>query len=416
MFDSVDIIDRLSVSYRWREIQIETDWPTRTRRGDLLVNLRIWLYTEDPPKLGLSTSRINLYSSSAKGSLIGQIRKLTNHEAATCEELIHHLAEHSVALHKQDGTTTRPIPAQRTGDTHLIYPLWPATGGTLVGAGTNSFKSLVALATAIQASLATEILDGNTRPPAEPQPILYCDWESDEASFAERLYAIARGHGLELAPSVAYKRLTQPFTDVAPAIRDEVKLHGYKGIVIDSLSAAVGGSLIDDELANLFWNAVAAVETPSLILAHKSQEAIRRNHQRVFGSVMHENRSRMLWDAYREPDSTLVRWEVVSDNNTGRKGQQLAWRVNIANTGEEHERRLDSITITAVNPHDVRQAPNEGNTLADRITYTLTENGPLTSGEIATVLGTSDASVRAQLSRHKTLFTKHGDNHRWALQ
>jgi hypothetical protein len=410
MFDSIDTIDRLSVVYRYREIQLETDWPTRGRRGDLTVNLRITLLTEDPPRLALSTSRINLYSSSAKTSIAALLRKTTQIEPATADDLIHHLAEHTVQLYRQDGQTTRPIPQQRTGDTHLIWPIWPNTGGTLVGAGTNSFKSLLALAIAVQASLGVEVLEGNTRPPTEPKPILYCDWESDEASFAERLYAICRGHGLELQPAVAYKRLTQPFPDVAAQIRDEIRLHGYHGSVLDSLSAAVGGSLVDDELANQFWNSVAAIEVPTLILAHKSQEAIRRNHQRVFGSVMHENRSRMLWDAYRETDSNLVRWEVVSDNNTGRKGQKLAWRVNIANEGEDHERRLDSITIAAVNPNDVREAPDGDAPLKTRITRTITENGPLTHQEIALLIAAKPDSIKAILNRNKSDFYKTGDS------
>jgi len=52
--------------------------------------------------------------------------------------------------------------------------------------------------------------------------------------------------------------------------------------------------------------------------------------------------------------------------------------------------------------------------LADRIAYTITEHGPLTAGEIATQLGTIENSIRAQLSRHKTLFTKLPDT-RWEL-
>jgi len=413
-FDAVETIPRLSATFTKAALRIDTDWPTRTRRGDININLRAWQHTENPPRLILSTTRLNLHSGTAKNGLAITLTR-TGIDKPTAEDIVHRLTEHLLELYRNDGNTVTPTPRARTTSTHLIYPIWPATGGTLVAAGTNSFKSLIALAVALQAATGIEVLTGNTRAPINPIRILYLDWESDEASFAERLYGLSRGHGLDLTPSVAYRQLTQPLTDVVDTIRDEIKRHQYAGVIIDSLSAAVGGSLVDDELANLFWNAQAALETPALVLAHKSQEAIRRGHQRVFGSVMHENRSRMLWDAYREPDSALVRWEVVSDNNTGRKGQKLAWRIDVNNVGEDHARHLDSITITGVNPNDVRQAPNEGDTLVDRITYTLTEHGPLMAGEIGTVIGSSAGTVRSIISRHSHLFDKKPDS-RYSLK
>ena len=415
MFDTIETIPRLSTTFKKGALQIETDWPTRNRRGDININLRAWQLTEDPPRLIISTTRLNLYSGTAKNGIAVQLTQ-TGIEKPTATDITTHLTEHLLTLYRQDGQTVKPQPKQRTTNSHLIYPIWPATGGTLIGAGTNSFKSLLALAIALQATTGTEILTGNTRAPQQPAQILYCDWESDQDSFAERLYALCKGHGLEQTPTVAYRQLVQPLTDVADTLRDETKRHQYAGVIIDSLSAAVGGSLVDDELANQFWNALSSLETPALVLAHKSQEAIRRNHQRVFGSVMHENRSRMLWDAYREPESHLVRWEVVSDNNTGRQGHKVAWRVNVANTGEDHDRHLDSITITAVNPNDVRQAPTEGNTIADRIHYALLESGALTYGEIATVIDHQPASVKAILNRNRdTKFTKKDDG-RWEIK
>ena len=75
---------------------------------------------------------------------------------------------------------------------------------------------------------------------------------------------------------------------------------------------------------------------------------------------------------------------------------------------------MDQVTFTAVNPNDVRQAPNEGETLSDRIARAILENGPLMHGELAIAVGTSEASIRHNLSRHKHMFMK--DNTcRWTL-
>jgi hypothetical protein len=184
------------------------------------------------------------------------------------------------------------------------------------------------------------------------------------------------------------------------------------GLILDSISAAMGASLNEDEPANLFWDAVERINTPTLVTAHKNKQDATRGKKGIFGSIMHTNRPRMVWDGYREENSKLVRWECINDNNTGHQGNTLAWRVDITNTGENEHRRLDTVTFTAVNPDDVRQAPDEGKTLTDRIAYCLGENGPLTAGEIALVLGHQKASINTTLNRGP--FTKREDA-RWEL-
>jgi len=414
-FDRVEPVDRVEVTYRVGPWELQCAWPQKFRAGDISTIIRITWLGVDPPRLVLSSTRLNILSGSAKSGVATAMRRIVK-DAEGCDEIINFMAEDLLEWYRQSSTTRKPTPEPRTGPRWLIYPIWPADEGTIVAAATNSFKSMISVAVAAQATLGHEILRGNTRAP-KPAPVLYCDWESTEEAFAERLYAILGGAGLPLEPCVAYRgKITIPLADAAEGIADEIGRHGYKGVIIDSLSAAVGGSLVDDELANQFWNAAAILRVPVLVMAHKSDEAIRRGHKRAFGSVMHENRPRMLWNAQREPDSTTVLWEVVSDNNTGRAGYKVAWEVGIDTEGEDDERRLESVTFQAVNPNDVRLAAKEGDTLADRIGYAIIENGPSTSKELAELVGTSDASVRAQLSRHSEVFTRHPDGTRWDLR
>ncbi len=410
--DGVDFVEGVEATFRQGPWEIWCEWPKRSRRSGLSSIIRVRYLGTDPPTLALSSTNVGLYSTSGKNAIAAAMRKTS--DVADADRIVHELVERLLEYYRQAGQTTKPVPRLQEGDTDLLFPLWPATEGTIVGAATNSFKSWIALAAAVQCSLGVEILQGNTRTPTTPVPILYLDWETNEQTFAERLHAILKAYGLPLEPCVAYRHMTTPLADAAEVVHDEIKREGYGGVNIDSLSAAVGGSLNEDEPANTFWNAVSYLEVPALVTAHKSDEAIRKNRAKVFGSVMHQNRPRMIWDARRETDSNIVAWTVVDDNNTGRKGQQLAWRIQIKTQGEDHKRRLDTVTFTAANPSDVRQAPNEGNTMADRIAYVIAENGPLTSGELAIVLGSSDGSIRAQLSRHKDLFRKRPDA-RWEL-
>lgn len=173
---------------------------------------------------------------------------------------------------------------------------------------------------------------------------------------------------------------------------------------------------MDDELANQFWNAVSVLGVPAFVTAHKSEEAIRRGHKRAFGSVMHQNRPRMIWDVRRDPNSGNVVWEVVNDNNTGRKGHKLAWRIDVNTEGNDDEERLESITFEAINPRDVRLAAKEGDTLQDRMVYAIVESGPMLTKELADELHTSVGAVRTQLNRHLTVFAKHADGLRWNLR
>jgi len=407
----VTAVADVDVTYKWASWLIEASWPQRSRRTDISTVLKVTSTLSDPPKLVLSSTRINLMSASAKNSVAVAMRRVDDDRV---NELVHDVCENLLEWFQQAGHTTQPEPKQRQGERWLIYPLWPITQGTLVAAATNSFKSIVAVAAAVQATRGVEVLRGNTRV-SDETPILYVDWEADQHDFGERLYAVLQGAGLPLEPCVAYRHLYVPLADAAETLAEEIARNHYGGVVIDSLSAAVGGSLVDDDLAGLFWNAVSRLGVPALVTAHKSEEAIRRGHKRPFGSVMHQNRPRMIWDVRREPDSSNVVWEVVNDNNTGRIGHKLAWRITVNTEGQDDIERLESFTFEAINPRDVRYAAKEGDTLADRIAYALVESGPLMPKELAKAVGTSDGAVRTQLNRHDT-FEKHSDGLRWTLK
>lgn len=408
----VHAVDEVDVTYRWAAWEIVCTWPQRFRRSDVVSIVSVRYGAAEDTRLVLSPTRINLLSASAKTSLAATLRRVDEDRVA---ELVNHVCANLLDYFAQSGETTTPTPRIRDGDRWLLYPLWPATGGTLVAAGTNSFKSLIGVAAAVQATCGVEVLAGNTRATTQT-PVLFCDWEGTESDFAERLYAVLRGAGMPEEPCVAYRHLRIPLVDAADTLADEIARRQYGGVVIDSLSAAAGGSLVDDELANQFWGAVSYLDVPALVMAHKSADKLARRRKGVFGSVMHENRSRMLWDAVRSPEESSVRWEVVSDNNTGRKGKLAAWRIDITTNGHDQNERLDSISFEGINPHDFQLAAKEGDTWADRMSYAIIEQGSMTSDELATAVGTSPSTVRKVLSRHSATFGKHADGVRWMLK
>lgn len=410
---TVTPIDQVEVTYQWLAYLVTVSWPERTRSDTISSTVEVVRLDVRPPRLVWSPTRINWLSATAKTSLIRSLQTVDK-GIAHVDEFVHRIAADIIRRYRQGGTSTVPAPRRQNGARYTLYPLWPSIGGTLVSAATNSFKSWIGIAAAVQCTLGVEVLTGNTSKPT-PQTAYYLDWETDEQTFAERLYAVLEGAGQPLEPCVAYRQMLAPLADTAESVAGEIARNGYGAVIVDSLSAAIGGSLNDDEPARQFWNSLTSLRVPVLVLAHKSSEAIRKGWKQPFGSVQHRNRPRMIWDAVRQEGEPLVRWEVVDDNNSGRKGQRLAWRIDIATEGEHEDQRLSTVTFSGVNPNDVRIAANDGDTLADKIAYALI-NGPATPKELAEQVGITDSSVRKVLSRYPDLFTKDPDGFRWTLK
>jgi hypothetical protein len=406
----------IDILYQWGPWQIHTTWPTRASRQDLQTTIRISNHDTPEPRYAVSSQRLNLYSGSQKAGLVTAMRRLGKEDELST--IVHHICEDLITRFKQYGSIDTPTPQLYTGNRYLLYPIWPAFEGTLLNAASNSFKSFFGIAIAAQATLGIEILQGNTRP-TTPTPILYLDGEGHHSTFAERLYAILAGIGHDPEPCVQYRHLAgQSFADIAPHLADEITDRGIGGVIIDSLSAMIGGSLNDDDIANRFWDAVSLLEVPVLVLAHKSREAVAKNRKAVFGSSMHENRPRFAWDAVRpDPNGPAVKWEVYNDNNLGMQGHKLAWNVQIEAEGEHEHRHLATATFAAANPNDASMTTRQSESLSDDIFLLLFNEGPLTAAEIAGKLGKGDGTIRKTIQRdHGQHLEKNRDGVRWQLK
>jgi hypothetical protein len=104
--------------------------------------------------------------------------------------------------------------------------------------------------------------------------------------------------------------------------------------VIDSLSASIGASMNDDETGNQFWDAVSALAIPALVIAHKSADASRTRARRVFGSMMHEARPRVIWNIEVATEGGYMVMECFKDSDYGLDGIKTAWDVEFTTPGE----------------------------------------------------------------------------------
>ena len=238
------------------------------------------------------------------------------------------------------------------------------------------------------------------------------DWEADKETFAERLYALTAGADIDPGAHLAYREMRIPLTDAAPGLADEVRSGKFGAVIVDSMSASVGGDLIDASTVNAFYDAVRLLGVPCLVLAHKSAESAKNRSKRFFGSIMSENRVRLAWNAEKSTDGRHLLFEAFKDNNAGIFGMKLAWRIGFGHDGEDEDRRLASVTLEGCNPDDVKLASEEEVKNHDRIMYDLLEEGPSLPGEIASRLGSTADNVRSTMTRKKTMFRKRSDG-RW---
>jgi hypothetical protein len=401
-------VDGVDVNYEWRGWRIWASWPTRTR-SDIETLVRVeYVGAGATTQLVQSTTRINLLSDSKLKSLVTEMRRL-DVDKDDINAFVHELAEDLIGWYRQGQATEYPAPAQRNGAGWLVYPVWPRVGVTAVAAAGGSYKSFLAQGLALQLATSREILVGNTRAPRTATRVLYLDWEADRETFGERLLALCNGAGLEPGPYLAYKEMRVPLVDAAAGLSDEIRSGRFGAVVVDSMSASVGGDLIDATHVNGFYDAVRRLGVPALVLAHKSAESAQKRSKRFYGSIMSENRVRLAWNGEKSSDGATVLWEVFKDNNAGVFGSKLAWRVRFGHNGEDETRRLASVTLEGCSTDDVQLGSDEPAHLYDKIRRHLVENGPGLVGEIAAAVGTTPGSVKATMNRHKALFNHRTD-------
>lgn len=388
----------LTVDYEKDGIQVACRWPTRASRNAVETVLEI-------RDLGVGVvlappTRLNLLSSSARDGLI---RGIEGEQRQKLKRLLDAIVSDLYTIYREQRPTTRPDPDRATGKVDwLLYPIWPSTGSTGVAAAPGSFKSWTGMAVALSIATGQEVLTKNTRPPQEPKDVLYLDWESDAPTFASRLRTLCMGAQIELNPWIPYREMRTPLVDAAADLADEIAEAGYAGVIVDSLSAGIGGTLIDDDRSNLFWDAVRVLGVPVFVIAHKSAQAGRERNARFFGSIMHEARVRVAWNVEREEESTAVRWECFKDNATGKVGKRLAWNWEMHYGDTDDPDLLVATVATGVNPSnvDLEPKPDGERTTPQQDQIMIALRGrPMMPGELAKHTGIGASSVRGQLSK-----------------
>lgn len=383
-----------------------------------------------PPGHVLST-RINLMSASAKEQLRRQLEKRNPHDDIDWYEVIERVAVLAVRRWREGApiVTLADVP-MRERERFLLPPFWDAEGVSLLFADGGVGKSLLALAMGLSVASSAQTVGVY---PTQVGPVLYLDWETEEDTMADRLWAINSGAGVptdeEGLRQVRYMRMEASLLQMGPDVRKRLQEIGAVAAIVDSLGAARGADPADAGTTIQMFNAMRAWGVPVLAIDHVTKDdadqdgPYRRRPKHSYGSVFTRNRARLSWridthDDEEEDDHTQRRLALVNVKaNNARFHPRVGFLVEFLN---DEQQQLISVQYRRADVGNLFPPESGALTVRERILRVLVA-GPLTTGEIVAALAEdggaekSRGSISANLVKasRRNLITQIGDS--WAL-
>ena len=304
--------------------------------------------------------------------------------------------------------TGRPVPPPRTW---LVADFLPEGLPALLYGNGGSAKSYLALAIGLAVSAGIPWLGK----PTVQRPVLYADYELDEAEQHRRARRLAAGLGLADVPEAfEYVQLA----DLAPRDAEDVLaswvLANPTGLVIvDSVGAA---AVADPEKALAVVHAFRELRSlrPGglLLIDHQAKLQAGQDYRdkTPFGSVYKFNLSRVVWQAELVANEPGTAWVLLRNtkNNLGPLHEEVGVQLSF------EPDRITAVVVSLTSGPLLERASLESRILA------VLADGPATAQEIADTLEAKLDSVKAKLSRLKALgrvvvVETVGREYRWGL-
>lgn len=195
------------------------------------------------------------------------------------------------------GTRLGQNPDRKFEPPFLIRP-WIASSGSTVMYGRGGLaKSTIALGMAVSVASGLPIF-GDT--PRETGPVVYFDYEDDEAIHDARMMAICKPLGLDPTQLEIYHvPLTAKVSNAAASMKRRVREYEAVFYVIDSVGMGRGGDAASAEDTIRLFRALRGMGLPVLAIDHiskavKAQES-RLDNADAFGSTYTMNSVRNAW-------------------------------------------------------------------------------------------------------------------------
>lgn len=267
----------------------------------------------------------------------------------------------------------------------LLNPLVYQKHQTLVYAPGGSCKSYLALYLAL---LACHGADQNGLR-ALSCPVLYLDWELDAETIGTRLTRLYKGHP-ELSQFAPYYRAcNQPLHEEVDMISAEIEEKGIQLLIIDSAIMACGDDLNSTQAPKQLQRALRQLGCASIVLSHVAKNT---DNKTAYGNVFFQNLCRNQYEV-----------ELVDETDDEKRITLTHRKINFGSfqqpKGLSFNFSDEACRVTAFNPLEEEDEPEDTMPLPARIRTLLEDGLPRKPKEIADVLKEKITHVRVTLNR-----------------
>lgn len=234
---------------------------------------------------------------------------------------------------------------------------------------------------------------------------LLVDFENDGGSFKDKMIRMMPTS--EKSDNFVYFESGQiPVYEQVDKIKEVIKRHGIKLVIIDSASMASGDSTSDEASALRLISAIKLLKTTTILIAHQRKTDGDKN---PIGSIQFENQSRNVWNFKSIPDdfypSVLhVACKHTKANNTFLRKDPIGYKITFNDIG---------IDIASEN---AQENFDEKFSVMKRIQHVLKTNSQVSSEDIADELDIKLGTIKTTLTRGKTSGFFTNKNGLWSLR
>lgn len=303
---------------------------------------------------------------------------------------MYHRTVISVTVEREDDYYDLHVPGY---ENYLAHGLW----------NHNTGKSWLALALAVSVTTGLEILPGYR--PLLRGTVLYLDWETDHDTLNLRVQQIARGAGID-TPNILYLRMDGPFADSVERILALIQEHGVVLIILDSVEAAMAGSVSAGAPPNEGPSKInrglrRLGRITSFMVDHISAEQAQQKGvaRKAYGNIFKRNWVRLAFQLKQARESSADGYGHLglfcAKRNNGKEFAPvgLRWEINDEVCRWSREEIDDPELEEALPP-------------ADRLAAYLRREGPSQPSSISQGTGLAGGTVRSLLSRRADRFYK----------
>ena len=238
--------------------------------------------------------------------------------------------------------------------------------------------------------------------------VLFIDYEDTPGGWKGKLAKITglNDFTVDLNKFFYFDSEQIPVAEQVDKLKDEIKKHDIKLVVVDSASLATGESTSDEKSAVRLVSALKLLKTTVLLIAHQRKNDGDRS---PIGSIQYENQSRNVWNIKGVPDDNDSRIIHIActhtkANNTWLRRNPLGLVVEYAD---------DYIRISEENAY---QYFHEKYTVLQNIEKLLKDEGELGYIEIATSLGITPATANKNLTTGKKRKLFENKDGKWSIK